>query len=364
MNLTIDLGRLQTNYQIIQEQLNGVEAAAVVKANGYGLGCAEVSTALAEQGCRHFFVAQLAEAQQLREVLSSVEIYVFDGAMSGTTDDLIEHRLIPVLNSLEQIERWAKAAKLYQKELPAAIHLDTGMNRTGLGADETAVLINECWRLDALNVVHVMSHLGSADVANSTQPAEQLSRFAEHRQHLSMGSASLANSAGIFLGPAYHFDLARPGVALYGGNPYPDKENPMHQVVTVTAPILQVRNVNPGDCVGYAATHEIDRPGKVATIPVGYADGFFRSASNSGIAYVGSLQVPIVGRVSMDLITLDVTNVADSELHSGALVELIGDQAPINEVAQRAGTIAHELLAALGARYTRTYIDHRKDPAA
>ena len=356
MNLTIDLGRLQTNYQIIREQLNGVAAAAVVKANGYGLGCVEVSTALAEQGCRHFFVAQLAEGQLLREALSGPSIHVFNGAMPGTIDDLIEHRLIPVLNSLEQIECWAEAAKLRQQELPATIHLDTGMNRTGLGADETAVLIDEPWRLDALKVVHVMSHLGSADVANSTQSAEQLRRFEAHRQHLSMGFASLANSAGIFLGSAYHFDLVRPGVALYGGNPYPDKKNPMHQVVTVTAPILQVRNVDAGDCVGYAATHKIDVPGKVATIPVGYADGFFRSASNSGIAYVGSVQVPIIGRVSMDLITLDVTNVTDSELHSGALVELIGDRAPINEVAQRAGTISHELLAALGARYKRSYV--------
>ena len=361
MNLTIDLGRLKTNYQIVLEQLDGVEAAAVVKANGYGLGCVEVSTALEEQGCRRFFVAQLAEAQQLREALRDVEIYVFNGAMPSTADDLIENRLIPVLNSLEQIERWSRAAERHQQTLPATIHLDTGMNRTGLGADETTVLINEPWRLNALNLVHVMSHLGSADVAGSKQPSEQLRRFGALRQHLSMGSASLANSAGIFLGPAYHFDMARPGVALYGGNPYPDKANPMQQVVTVTAPILQVRNVNPGDCVGYAATHEISKPGKVATIPVGYADGFFRSASNSGIAYVASVQVPIIGRVSMDLITLDVTHVEDSELRCGAPVELIGDQAPLNEVAQRAGTIAHELLAALGARYKRAYVDQTSE---
>lgn len=362
MNLTIDLGRIQANYELIREKLNGASAAAaVVKANGYGLGCVEVATALAEQGCRHFFVAQLAEAQQLRVALDDVQIYVLNGAMPATTDELIESRLIPVLNSLEQIERWTNAAKLRQQELPASIHLDTGMNRTGLGADEAAVLIDEPWRLDAIKVGLVMSHLGSADVADSPQSAEQLRRFEAYRRQLSMGSASLANSAGIFLGPAYHFDLVRPGVALYGGNPHPDKKNPMQQVVTVTAPILQVRNVEPGDCVGYGAAHKINRTGKVATIPVGYADGFFRSASNAGTAYLGSVRVPIIGRVSMDLITLDVTDVADSELHSGALVELIGDQAPIDEVAQRAGTIAHELLAALGARYTRSYVHQPSD---
>ncbi|MCY3851917.1 MAG: alanine racemase [Acidimicrobiaceae bacterium] len=356
MNLTVNLERLRTNYRIVRGQLDGARAAAVVKADGYGLGCIEVSTALAQQGCRHFFVAQLAEGQLLREALDDVEVHVLNGAMPGTVEDLIDHRLIPALNSLGQIERWATAAEQRRQELPATIHLDTGMNRTGLGADETAVLIDEPWRLDSLNVVHVMSHLGSADVSDSTQPAEQLRRFEALRRQLPTGFASLANSAGIFLGPAYHFDLVRPGVALYGGNPRPGEKNPMRQVATLTAPILQVRSVAVGDHVGYAATHAVKRPGKVATIPVGYADGFLRSASNSAVACVGSMQVPVVGRVSMDLITLDVTDVADSELHPGAVVELIGDQVPIDEVARRAGTIPHEMLAALGSRYKRSYV--------
>ena len=356
MNLTIDLGRLKTNYRIICEQLDGVEAAAVVKADGYGLGAVEVSGALAEQGCRRFFVAQLAEAEQLRRALQDIEIHVLIGAMPASTEDLIELRLIPVLNSLEQIDRWADAAKQRQQKLPATIHLDTGMNRTGLGPDETAVLVNEPWRLDPLEVVHVMSHLASADIAGSTQNAEQVRRFEAHRRHLPMGSASLANSAGIFLGPAYHFDLARPGVALYGGNPHSDGDNPMRQVVSVTAPILQVRNVNPGEFVGYAATYTFDRPGRVATVPVGYADGYFRSASNAGVGYLGSVPVPVIGRVSMDLITLDATNVPESELQGSAEIELIGDRAPIDEVARSAGTIAHELLVAIGARYRRCYV--------
>ena len=356
MNLTVNLERLRANYRIIREQLNGGRAAAVVKANGYGLGCVEVSTALAQQGCRHFFVAQLAEGLLLREALDDVEIHVLNGAMPGTVKDLLEHRLVPALNSLEQIERWAQAAVQRGGELPATIHLDTGMNRTGLGADETAVLIDEPWRLDSLNVVLVMSHLGSADVAESTQPAEQLRRFEACRRELPMGIASLANSAGIFLSPDYHFDLVRPGVSLYGGNPHPGLTNPMLPVVTLTAPILQVRNVAVGDHVGYAATHEVSRPGKIATIPVGYADGFLRSASNSAVAYLGSVQVPIVGRVSMNLITIDVTDVADSELQLGAPVELIGDHIPIDEAARRAGTISHEMLAALGSRYERSYV--------
>lgn len=356
MNLTIDLGRLKANYRIICEQLAGVEAAAVVKADGYGLGAVEVSKALAEQGCRRFFVAQLDEAEQLRRALQHVEIQVLIGATPDTTEDLIGLRLIPVLNSLEQIDRWARAAGRRRRKLPATIHLDTGMNRTGLAPDEAAVLIDEPWRTDPLEVVHVMSHLASADFAGSPQNAEQLRRFEAHRRHLPTGSASLANSAGIFLGPAYHFDLARPGVALYGGNPCCDRENPMRQVVSVTAPILQVRNVGPGDSVGYGGTCRFDRPSRVATVPVGYADGYFRSASNAGVAYLGSVPVPVIGRVSMDLITLDVTDVAESEVQSGTEIELIGDRAPIDEVAQHAGTIAHELLAAIGARYRRRYV--------
>ncbi len=361
MNLTIDLGRIQSNYRFIREQLDGVEAAAVVKADGYGLGAVEVSRALAEQGCHHFFVSQIAEAQQLRKALEHVEIHVLYGAASDTTDDLIEHRLIPVLNSLEQLERWAQAAELRQQELPATIHLDTGMNRTGLSTDEAAVLINEPWRLDPLEVVIVMSHLGSADIVDSAQSTEQLKRFEALRRHLRMGRASLANSAGVFLGSPYHFDLARPGVALYGGNPCPDRENPMQQVVSVTAPILQVRDVDPGDFVGYGATHEIVRHSRVATIPVGYADGFLRSASNSGIAYLGSVPVPIIGRISMDLITLDVTDVADSELHPRASIELVGDRIPINEIAERSGTVTHEVLTALGARCRQSYVQDRNE---
>lgn len=361
MNLTIDLGRLKTNYRIICEQLAGVEAAAVVKADGYGLGAVEVAGALAEQGCRRFFVAQLAEAEPLRRALRRVEIQVLAGAAPSAVEDLIELRLIPVLNSLEQIDRWADAARRRQQKLPATIHLDTGMNRTGLGPDETAVLIDEPWRLDPLEVVHVMSHLASADVAGSIQNEAQLRRFEAHRRQLPTGSASLANSAAIFLGPAYHFDLARPGVALYGGNPCIDDDNPMQQVVSVTAPILQVRNVGPGDSVGYGAGYTFDRPGRVATVPVGYADGYLRSASDAGVAFLGAVPVPVVGRVSMDLITLDVTGVAESEARPGAEIELIGDRTPINEVARRAGTIAHELLVALGNRYQRCYVGRRAD---
>lgn len=364
MNLTIDLGRLKTNYRIICEQLDGAEAAAVVKADGYGLGALEVSRALAEQGCRRFFVAQLSEAEALRRALQHVEIQVLVGAMPATTDDLVELRLIPVLNSLEQIDRWARAAMRHQKKLPATIQLDTGMNRSGLGPDEINVLLNDPLRLDPIEVVHVMSHLASADVAGSAQNAQQLQRFESHRWNLPMGSASLANSAGIFLGPAYHFDLVRPGVALYGGNPCSGRQNPMRQVVSLRAPIMQVRNVGPGDFVGYAAGYEFDRSGRVATVPVGYADGYLRSASNSGVAYLGSVPVPVVGRVSMDLITLDVTNVAESALGSDAEVELMGDRVPIDEVAQRAGTIAHELLVAIGDRYQRRYVGHGPNSGA
>jgi len=362
VNLTINLSHIVANYQLINERVaGGARTAAVVKANAYGLGCVEVAKALVAAHCREFFVANLDEAVELRSAQKDVTIYVLDGVTCTTAAAMLEHNLIPVLNSLEQISCWAKSAELHQKALAACVHLDTGMNRTGLGADETALLIAEPWRLSPLNVVLVLSHLASADLVDSNQNLEQLSLFRKYRQQLPLGAASLANSAGTFLDSAYHFDVVRPGVALYGGNPAPHKANPMRQVVSLTAPLLQVRNVDRGDRVGYGATHEFSRKGKVATVPLGYADGFFRSFSNSAFAYVGSVKVPLIGRVSMDLITLDVSDVADSALYVGAPVEVLGTQLTVDEVAHNAGTIAHELLAALGNRYKRCYVYNRSE---
>ena len=233
------------------------------------------------------------------------------------------------------------------------------MRRLGLPADEHRRLVGEPELLQGIEVRHVLSHLASADIDGSPQSAEQLAGFQQVRNDLAEGTASLANSAGIFLGPDYHFDLARPGICLYGGSPFPDsgRDNPMRSVVTIEAPIIQVRQAEHGETVGYGATHRISTPARIATIPVGYADGFLRSSSNTGAAAIAGVRVPIVGRVSMDLITIDVSGVDEHLLLPGSPVELLGPNCPVDEVADRAGSIPHEFLTNLSRRFELSYID-------
>jgi alanine racemase len=355
---TIDLGALTANYRRIQAELNGVQAAAMVKANGYGLGAPEVTKALAAAGCRSFFVAGLDEAMRLRACEPQVEIRVLEGPVPGSAATFIEHGLQPVINSLGQLDRWSKAATNTDRARPIALHVDTGMSRLGLDPDEYERLIGDLSVLDGVAVDLVMSHLASADVTGSQQSPAQLQRFHEVRGRLPMGRASLANSAGIFLGAEYHFDLVRPGIALYGGSPFPDsgQPNPMRSVLRLEAPILQVRNVDVGETVGYGATHRVTEPGRIATLPVGYADGFLRASSSTGFGSIGGQTVPLVGRVSMDLITIDVTEVHESLLYPGAPVELVGEQCPIDEVANRADSIPHEFLTNLSGRFETRYL--------
>ncbi|MFT7599791.1 MAG: alanine racemase [Acidimicrobiales bacterium] len=355
--LTIDLGRIRANYRLLMSKVDGPITAAMVKANGYGLGAVEVAATLAVEGCAVFFVAHLSEGIEVRAALPGAQIHVLNGAMPGTERELEAHGLIPVLNSLAQITTWRALGDQLGRALPATVHLDTGMSRLGLPPDETEQLLVDPSLLDGLDVVHVMSHLASADVPGSDQSGDQLALFRQLRSSLTIGTASLANSSGIFLGPEYHFDLVRPGIALYGGNPTPDQPNPMSSVATLEAPILQVRPVDIGDVVGYGATHTVERVGRIATIAVGYADGFLRSGSGTGVAHLAGHAVPIAGRISMDLITIDVTDVPDAALWLGAPVELIGDRCPIDEVADRAGSIANELLTDLGRRYQIAYVN-------
>ena len=355
---TIDLDALAANYRTIGRQLGPVPAAAVVKADGYGIGAAAAATTLWAEGCRRFFVARASEGVELRATLPDAEINVFDGLIPGTADDLVGASLVPMLNSLRQVEGWADAARSAGRPLPAGLHLDTGMRRLGLPPVEVSAVLDHPELLAGLEVRHVLSHLASADVDGSPQSAQQLAAFRRLRSSLPMGAASLANSAGIFLGPDYHFDLARPGISLYGGSPFPDsgRANPMRTVVTVEAPIIQVRAAEPGETVGYGATHRVERPALIATVPVGYADGYLRSSSNNGLAAVGGCPVPVVGRISMDLITIDVTGLAPELVEPGAPVELLGPSLPIDEVAERAGSIPHELLTNMGRRLTRRFV--------
>jgi alanine racemase len=354
--LTIDLGAVRANYRHLKQQLGGLPCAAAIKADAYGLGAAQVAPVLAAEGCNHFFVAHVAEGIELRNLLPGAEIHILNGLLPDSEAAYREHRLIPVLGSLPEIDAWL--AYCGGNSLPCDLHVDTGMARLGLPPSEVAALGADADRLANLDVTYVMSHMASAE-EDSPQNALQLKRFLDARQHLPMGRASLCNSSGIFLGADYHFDLARPGVALYGVNPTPARHNPMRSVVSLKARVLQVRDAVSGDTVGYNATHTITAPTKIATVPVGYADGYSRALSNCGQAVINGILVPVVGRVSMDLITLDVSAVPDADNLRGAWAELIGERPGITlqDIAAAIGSNEYEVLTSLGRRYYRCYID-------
>ena len=366
--LEIDLGAVVANWQ----QLAGIAApagcAAVVKANAYGLGAAPVGRALAAAGCRLFFVASLDEGIALRQALGpGLEIAVLNGPLPGTAGEFIEHALVPVLNEPGQIEEWGKRATAGVSPANAAgtaavpnravLHIDTGMARLGLTTREFASLIANpppvAWRA-------VMSHLACADDPAHSLNERQRARFAAVAAQLPGLPASLAASSGIFLGPAYHFNWVRPGAALYGVNPQPGRSNPLRPVVRLAAKILQVREIDRGESVGYGAAHVMQAPGRVATVAVGYADGWLRSLSRRGRGHIGSTRVPLVGRVSMDLLTFDVSAVDPAMARPGMTIELLGPHYGVDDAAADAGTIGYEILTALGARYHRVY----RNPAA
>ncbi|MEQ9170657.1 MAG: alanine racemase [Rhodospirillales bacterium] len=355
--LTVDLAALQANYRLISSRLTGgATASAVVKADAYGTGIGPAATALWAAGARDFFVAHADEGVTLRGHLADARIHVLNGAHAGAEDAFLEHGLIPALNCLGDVERWRAFCARIGRPLPCVLHVDTGMCRLGLDRREYARVAADPSLLDGLDIQIVMSHLASAD-EDSPQNAEQLALFRDARAHLAMGRASFANSSGVFLGPDYHFDLARPGVALYGVNPTPGSPNPMSQVVRLKAKILQVRDVDSAETVGYGATHRIAGPSRIATLPVGYADGYLRSLGNRATAFIGDYEAPLVGRVSMDLITIDVTAVPEAQCRPGMTVDLIGKHHTVDDLAAQAGTIGYEILTSLGRRYHRVYAD-------
>ncbi len=359
------LGALKRNFARLDQESGASRTGAAVKADGYGLGATTVVRTLWDAGCREFFVASVDEGIEVRQALTEVaavgfddpsaNINVFNGAMPGTTDELVAHDLVPLAISLEQLDGWRAAAAAAGRTLPVGLHFDTGMGRTGFTQKETSELIDSPHLLDGLDVRHVMSHMACADDRFSAQPEDQLERFRHLRTRFPAGMASLANSAGIFRSPDYHFDLVRPGISIYGGMPIAEEPNPMEHTIVLEAPILQIKEVRPGDKVGYGATYEIDTDTRHVVVPVGYADGYLRSASNTGSVAIGDTICPIVGRVSMDLTIIDASAVPEDQLHLGAPVEMIGSRRSVDEVAAVADTIANELLTELGSRYERVY---------
>lgn len=355
--LTIDLGALVANWRLLSEKCPAAECAAVVKADAYGLGVAGVAPALLAAGCATFFIATVDEGIALRALLGpEPSIVQLHGPGRGEAAALHQADVIPVLNSLEQISEWTEFSQRSGTALPCALHLDTGMNRLGLGAADVGTLARAPDRLAYADVRLVMSHLSSAEEVANRGNRRQLVTFLQRTAAVPQAARSLANSSGIFLGDAYHFDIVRPGVALYGANPVPEQVNPMTEVVHLQGKILQVRHVDVGESVGYGGTFSVAKPTRIATVAAGYADGYLRSLSGCGRAVVGGVPVPVVGRVSMDLITLDVGAVPERHAQPGAPVSLIGGGVALDDVAAAAGTIPYEILTSLGPRYRRVYV--------
>ena len=360
--LEIHLDRISRNYLALQKRLTrGTDCAAVVKADAYGLGAAMIAPELYKANCRHFYTAYASEALVVRAALADLEkvqpaqIYSLHGDHGVTPSELLKNNIVPVLNGLGDIERWAALAKETGKKLPAVLHIDTGMNRLGLSGAEVTRLKNNTDILRPLDVRYVMSHLACADTADHPKNKEQLDKFKQLTAELGLPCRlSFANSGGIFLGNNYHFDQARPGCAIYGINPQTGYNNPMQGVITLKASILQIRDAAAGETVGYGASYRLPSAVKLATISAGYADGILRSIAENGMVYIGGQKCPLVGRVSMDVFVVDVTAVT-SRSHIGDCVEIVGAHQTVDDVAAQAGTIGYEILTSLGKRYKRIY---------
>ncbi len=348
--LTVDLDALGANYRRLQTEAPGAEIAAVVKADGYGLGLAPVARTLFAAGARRFFVADVEEACALEAMLPDAAVYVLAGFAAGARDAFAGRRLRPVLNTPAQVRAFAALDR--HARPPAVLQVDSGMTRLGVTADELDALGDE---LAELELEFLLSHLACADAADPAFSHGQRARFEAVRRRLPHLPASLANSAGIFLGPDFHYDLCRPGIALYGGNPRPGRANPMAPVVELDAELLQVRALDAEARVGYGATYRAPAGARIATAAVGYADGVLRCAGNRATALLAGVEVAVAGRVSMDLIGLDVTAVPTAAAVEGARVKLIWGADGVDRLASAAGTIPYEVLVRLGPRIERRY---------
>jgi alanine racemase len=365
--LAIDLSAIQNNWRKLAAQAKPARCGAAVKGNAYGLGIEPVALALWEAGCRDFFVARPKEGEELRGILGEAAIYVLDGLFPGQAEFYARNTLLPALISIDEAREWAAFGRVYGRKLPCAIHVDTGINRLGFSLADFHALQADRQTMQDLNVTLLMSHLACADEARHPLNAKQKNAFAEVRKKLPGIPGSLANSSGIFLGRDFLQDLVRPGIALYGGNPTPDKANPMQAVALLEGAILQVRDVAAHQTVGYGATWASQHTSRIAILGAGYKDGVPRSLSAASgrndrpQVLIAGRRCPVVGRVSMDMMAIDVTGL---DVKRGDRAEILGPNILIDEAASWAGTISYELLTRLGSRYARLYAAPDSEPAA
>lgn len=357
--LTIDTSAIVANWRTMARLSGKAQASAVVKANAYGLGVEPVGKALAAAGCRSFFVATPDEGVRLRGVLPDARIFVLTGIWQGVEHKFLANRLVPVIGSLEQLA----FSRALGRDHPYSLYIDTGMNRLGLTLEEAAAVAGDGFP----RPVMVMSHLACPDDPSHAMNRQQLESFQRVSRLFEGVESSLSSSGGIFLGTDYHFDLTRPGIALYGGEAVHGVANPMRPVVTSEARILQIRDVRKGDAASYGATHIFAHDSRVAIVGAGYADGWHRALSGSGVGarangsagaygFVAGERVPVVGRITMDLTMFDIGALGENHVRAGDYIELFGHNISLDDAARAAGTIGYELLTSLGGRYLRRYI--------
>ena len=350
--LEVDLAGIVANWRALRAR-HGGQTAGVVKADAYGLGAARVAPALHAAGCRHFFVAHLSEALAIRALLPGAMLAVLNGSPRGAEEELARNDIDPVLGSLDEIACWGALARRLGRTLPALLHIDTGMNRLGLDRRELTTLQQNRALLEGISLRYTLTHLVASEVFGDPLNTAQLRRFDAACAGLPPAPRSVANSSAIFLGADWRSDLARPGAALYGINPTPGQPNPMQAPARLRARILQVREVQAGESVGYNATWRAPGVRRIATAGIGYADGWKRALSGRGHALFDGSPVPLVGRVSMDLTTYDVTDFSGAT--AGGWLMLIGPGLPVDTVADWAGTNGYEILTSLGGRIARVY---------
>ena len=359
--VTVDLRQVAENWRSLAALSAPAECAAVVKADAYGLGAAAVVPALLAAGCATFFVATVDEAAEVRALTADAVIYVLDGLVSGSGPRLADLGARPALASLDDCLEWAALGDARDRVMAAALHIDTGLNRLGLSAADVTALASDASLFNRIGVSLVMSHLACADVPSDPMNAAQLSAFEQLRGALPPAPASLAASDGLMLGADYCYDLVRPGYAIYGGQPTRGRQAPVKPAVRVQARVLQVREVEAGGPVGYAASWRAHARARIATVAAGYADGFGRAASaatgmsGGQVGFKGRI-APVIGRVSMDLITVDVTGLGDAAPRRGDFVDLIGPGLTLESVGAASGTIGYEVLTRLPRRFHRRYV--------
>ncbi|MFK0161438.1 alanine racemase [Rhizobium sp. NPDC090279] len=354
--LTIDPAALCRNYDKLSAIVTPARTAAVVKGDSYGLGADQVSKALYGRGCRHFFVAHFIEALRLRPQLpGDATIFVLNGLLPGNEAACADGGTVPVINSLDQLRQWSETARSLQRRLPAVLQFDTGMSRLGIPPEDRSAVAAYLATSYDLDILFVMSHLASADEVGSRQNADQLAEMRRVAAEFPSYDVSFANSGGIFLGGDFHGVLARPGIALYGGAPTSGVANPMEAVVKLDVAVVQTRTVPAGARVGYGGVHVTEGETRLATIAGGYADGLPRGLSDRGAVYYDGIRLPVVGRVSMDSTTIDISALPEGTLSFGSMVEVLGDHQTLDDLARDAGLISYEILTSLGHRFHRQY---------